>query len=481
MEFVGELFFVFGSNRRDRHWFVVDQPDPTLGARPGTCDVLAGALETKLGSAIEFDGAYLVADSRFVIGTVGGVPRVASGVAPSVRIRFGHVGSRQVEIIGVWVVIEVVVTSHNVSIAAISSAQKGGSIADRNSIQRASADPIRSKGTVRTMTETQNQIPDRNLALELVRVTEAAAMAASRWMGRGDKLGADGAAVDAMRLMLQSVNMEGLVVIGEGEKDEAPMLYNGEIVGNGSQPQTDVAVDPIDGTTLTALGREGAIAVIAVSPRGTMYDPGPCVYMEKIAAGPDCADVIDITKSPTENLEAIAERKREDVRDVTAVILDRDRHGDLIEEVREAGARIRLIADGDVAGAIATAWPDSGVDVLFGVGGTPEGVITAAALKSMGGGMQGKLWPRDKTETDAAIAGGWDLDEILTIDRLAGGEDCFFAATGITDGDLLRGVHYDGRGASTQSLVMRSRSGTVRLINAQHQTDKINTYASVDY
>ncbi len=306
-------------------------------------------------------------------------------------------------------------------------------------------------------------------------------MAAARWMGRGDKLGADGAAVDAMRLMLQSVNMEGLVVIGEGEKDEAPMLFNGEIVGNGSEPKTDVAVDPIDGTTLTALGREGAIAVIAVSPRGTMYDPGPCVYMEKIAAGADCADVIDITKSPTENLEAIAERKGEDVRDVTAVILDRDRHEDLITEVREAGARVRLIADGDVAGAIATAWPDSGVDVLFGIGGTPEGVITAAALKSMGGGMQGKLWPRNQEERDEATAGGWDLDEILSIDRLAGSEDCFFAATGITDGDLLRGVHYDARGASTQSLVMRSRSGTVRLINAQHQTDKINTYASVDY
>lgn len=331
------------------------------------------------------------------------------------------------------------------------------------------------------MTENPNRIPDRNLALELVRVTEAAAMAAARWMGRGDKLGADGAAVDAMRLMLQSVNMEGLVVIGEGEKDEAPMLFNGEIVGNGSEPKTDVAVDPIDGTTLTALGREGAIAVIAVSPRGTMYDPGPCVYMEKIAAGADCADVIDITKSPTENLEAIAERKGEDVRDVTAVILDRDRHEDLITEVREAGARVRLIADGDVAGAIATAWPDSGVDVLFGIGGTPEGVITAAALKSMGGGMQGKLWPRNQEERDEATAGGWDLDEILSIDRLAGSEDCFFAATGITDGDLLRGVHYDARGASTQSLVMRSRSGTVRLINAQHQTDKINTYASVDY
>ncbi len=331
------------------------------------------------------------------------------------------------------------------------------------------------------MTDNGTQVPDRNLALELVRVTEAAAMAAARWMGRGDKEGADGAAVDAMRLMLRSVSMEGLVVIGEGEKDEAPMLWNGEIVGNGSEPKTDVAVDPIDGTTLTALGRGGAIAVIAVAPRGSMYDPGPCVYMEKIAAGPECADVIDITKSPTENLHAVAKAKGEDIGDITAVILDRDRHEELITEVREAGARIRLIPDGDVAGAIATAWPDSGVDILFGIGGTPEGVITAAALKSMGGGMQGKLWPRNEAERTAAIEGGWDLDEVLTIERLAGSEDCFFAATGITDGDLLRGVQYDAKGAYTQSLVMRSRSGTVRLINAQHHTDKINTYANIDY
>ncbi len=331
------------------------------------------------------------------------------------------------------------------------------------------------------MSENAPQIPDRNLALELVRVTEAAAMAAARWMGRGEKETADGAAVDAMRLMLGSVSMEGLVVIGEGEKDEAPMLWNGEIVGNGSQPLTDVAVDPIDGTTLTALGRGGAVAVIAVSPRGTMYDPGPCVYMEKIAAGPDCVGVIDINKSPTENLEAVAEAKREDVRDLTAVILDRDRHEELISEVREAGARIRLIPDGDVAGAIATAWPDSGADILFGIGGTPEGVITAAALKSMGGVMQGRLWPRNEAEKKAAIDGGWDLEEVLDIDRLVDSDDCFFAATGITDGDLLQGVHYDARGASTQSLVMRSRSGTVRQINAQHRTDKINTYADVDY
>ncbi|MEE9416176.1 MAG: class II fructose-bisphosphatase [Acidimicrobiales bacterium] len=331
------------------------------------------------------------------------------------------------------------------------------------------------------MTESTNQIPDRNLALELVRVTESAALAASRWMGRGDKEGADGAAVDAMRLMLKSVSMEGLVVIGEGEKDEAPMLWNGEIVGNEEPPLTDVAVDPIDGTTLTALGRGGAIAVIAVSPRGTMYDPGPCVYMEKIAVGPDCAGVIDITKSPTENLEAVAEAKHENVRDLTVAILDRDRHEDLVAEVREAGARIALIPDGDVAGALATAWPGSGVDILLGIGGTPEGVITAAALKAMGGEMQGRLWPRNESERTAAVEGGWDLSEVLTTDRLVSSDDCFFAATGITDGELLKGVHYDSRGAHTQSLVMRSRSGTVRQINAQHHIDKINSYADIKY
>lgn len=331
------------------------------------------------------------------------------------------------------------------------------------------------------MTESTNQIPDRNLALELVRVTEAAAMAASRWMGRGDKEGADGAAVDAMRLMLKSVSMEGLVVIGEGEKDEAPMLWNGEIVGNAEPPLTDVAVDPIDGTTLTALGRGGAIAVIAVSPRGTMFDPGPCVYMEKIAVGPDCVGVVDIAKSAIENLEAVAEAKKESVRDLTVAILDRDRHEELVAEVREAGARISLIPDGDVAGALATAWPDSGVDILLGIGGTPEGVITAAALKAMGGEMQGRLWPRNESERTAAVEGGWDLDEILTTDRLVDSDDCFFAATGITDGELLKGVHYDSRGAYTQSLVMRSRSGTVRQINAQHRIAKINTYADVAY
>ncbi len=327
----------------------------------------------------------------------------------------------------------------------------------------------------------QPQAPDRNLALELVRVTEAAALAASRWMGRGDKEGADGAAVDAMRVILSSVQMDGLVVIGEGEKDEAPMLYNGERIGDGNPPQTDIAVDPIDGTTLTALGRGNAIAVIAVAERGSMFDPGPCVYMEKIATGPDAADAIDITKSPTANLVAVAEAKGESVRDITAVILDRDRHKDLIAEVREAGARVRLIPDGDVAGAISTCWPESGADVLFGIGGTPEGVITAAALKAMGGAMQGRLWPRNDAERKAAEKAGYALDAVLDENDLVRSDNCFFAATGITDGELLQGVHYDRRGATTQSLVMRSKSGTVRMVNARHRIDKLADFASVDF
>ena len=318
--------------------------------------------------------------------------------------------------------------------------------------------------------------PDRNLAMELVRVTEAAAMAAARWMGRGDKEGADGAAVDAMRVVLATVAMDGIVVIGEGEKDEAPMLFNGERIGTGEPPATDIAVDPVDGTTLTAQGRGNAIAVIAVSERGTMFNPGPCVYMEKIAAGHEAAEVIDITKSPTENLAAIAKAKHEKVRDLTAVILDRPRHADLIKEVRAAGARIRLISDGDVAGAISTAWPESGADVLFGIGGTPEGVIAAAALKCMGGAMQGRLWPRTDDERKLALDAGYDLSAVLTIDDLVKGDNCFFAATGITDGELLRGVHYDRRGASTQSLVMRSKSGTVRRIDAVHRLDKLNLF-----
>ncbi|MCP5025985.1 MAG: class II fructose-bisphosphatase [Actinomycetia bacterium] len=327
----------------------------------------------------------------------------------------------------------------------------------------------------------EQQVPDRNLALELVRVTEAAALAAGRWMGRGDKNGADGAAVDAMRNLLTTVPMDGLVIIGEGEKDEAPMLYNGERIGDGSPPECDIAVDPIDGTTLTALGRGGAIAVIAVSERGAMFDPGPCVYMEKIAVGPEGAGVIDITASATENLKRLAKAKGKAVRDLTVMILDRDRHTELIAEVRESGARIRMISDGDVAGAIATAWPDSGVDILFGIGGTPEGVIAAAALKSMGGAMQGRLWPRNESERKAAIDAGYDLEQVLTEDTLVKGENCFFAATGITDGDLLDGVRYDSRGATTQSLVMRAQSGTVRQVNARHQLEKLSDYSIVDY
>jgi fructose-1,6-bisphosphatase II len=316
------------------------------------------------------------------------------------------------------------------------------------------------------------QAPDRNLALELVRVTEAAALAAARWMGRGDKLGADGAAVDAMRKMLTTVSMKGTVIIGEGEKDEAPMLYNGEVVGDGTGSACDIAVDPIDGTTLTSLGRGNALAVIAVSADGTMFDPGPCVYMDKLAVGPDAKDAIDIELSPAQNLERVAEAKGTEVRDLTAVILDRPRHDELIAEVRGAGARIRLIPDGDVAGAISTAYPDSGADIMFGIGGTPEGVIAAAALKCMGGAIQGKLWPRNDDEARAALDAGYDVDRVLDTNVLVADDNCFFAATGITDGELLKGVHYVGDFATTESLVMRSRSGTVRHVDARHNPDK---------
>ncbi len=331
------------------------------------------------------------------------------------------------------------------------------------------------------MPDSQVQKPDRNLALELVRVTESAALAASRWVGRGDKNGADGAAVEAMRTVLATVPMDGLVVIGEGEKDDAPMLFNSEAVGDGSSTKTDVAVDPIDGTTLTSLGLGNAISVIAVSERNTMFDPGPCMYMEKIAVGPDAAGSIDITASPTQNLRWIARAKNESVRDLTVMILDRDRHKDLIEEVRSTGARIKLIKDGDIFGAIATAWHEAGVDVLFGIGGTPEGVVSAAALKCMGGEIQGRLWPRSEAERNSAVAAGYDLSKVLTTDDLVRGDNCFFAATGVTDGELLRGVRFDSRGAHTQSLVMRSLSGTVRLIDAHHRLDKLGTYASVNY
>ena len=329
--------------------------------------------------------------------------------------------------------------------------------------------------------ESRHQAPDRNLAMELVRVTEAAAMAASRWMGRGDKEGADGAAVNAMRVVLQSVAMDGVVVIGEGEKDHAPMLFNGERIGDGSPPQTDIAVDPIDGTTPTALGRGGALAVIAVSGRGTLFDPGPCVYMEKLAVGPRGRGAVDINQSPTENLHSLAKAIGKPVRDLTAVILDRPRHAALIAEVRASGARIRLITDGDVAGAIATGWPGTGVDILFGVGGTPEGVLAAAALKCMGGEIQGRLWPRDEQERRAAGDAGYNLEAVLTTDDLVKGDNCFFAATGITDGELLQGVRYHDFGATTQSLVMRSKSGTLRKIDASHPLAKLAEYSAVEF
>lgn len=325
------------------------------------------------------------------------------------------------------------------------------------------------------------QAPDRNLGMELVRVTEAAALAAGRWMGRGDKNAADGAAVDAMRVVLNRIPMDGIIVIGEGEKDEAPMLYNGEEIGDGTPPQVDIAVDPIDGTTLTSLGRPNAIAVIALSERGTMFNPGPCVYMEKIAVGPEACDAIDLRASVTDNLKSVARALDKDVHDVTAVILDRDRHTDIIRECRENGARIRLIPDGDVAGAISAAWPGSGADILFGIGGTPEGVIAAAALKCLGGSIQGRLWPRNDDERNAAIAAGYDLDKVLSLDDLISGDDVFFSATGITDGELLKGVGYRGDGASTHSLVMRSKSGTIRTIDSSHRWHKLMRYSSIKF
>jgi fructose-1,6-bisphosphatase II len=317
--------------------------------------------------------------------------------------------------------------------------------------------------------------PDRNLALELVRVTESAATFASRWIGRGDKNAADQAAVDAMRLMINTVSMRGRVVIGEGEKDEAPMLFNGEEVGDGSGPEVDVAVDPLEGTRLTALGMPNAIAVIAVAERGSMFFPGAALYMDKIAVGPEAADAIDIEASPTENLERVAEAKRAEINDLTVVVLERERHDDLIAELREAGARVNLIRDGDVAPSIAAAQPGTGVDVLMGIGGTPEGVISAAAIKCLGGAMQGKLWPRSDDERRRLVEGGYDLDQVLTADDLVGGEDVFVAATGVTGGALLRGVRVVGHHVETESIVMRSRSGTVRRIAAHHPLTKMQS------
>jgi fructose-1,6-bisphosphatase II len=324
-------------------------------------------------------------------------------------------------------------------------------------------------------------LPDRNLALELVRVTEAAAMGAGRWIGRGDKIAADQAAVDAMRSMLDTVVMDGVVVIGEGEKDEAPMLFNGEHVGEGGGSQVDVAVDPLEGTRLTALGQPNAIAVIAVAERGAMFFPGAAVYMEKIAAGADTVHAIDINATPTENVEAVAKAKGRRVTDVRVVVLERDRHEELIGELREAGARVNLIRDGDVAPAIAAARPGTGVDLLYGVGGTPEGVISAAALKCVGGGMQGKLWPRTDEERQALVDAGYDPERVLTTDDLVAGDDVFVAATGVTTGALLRGVRYVTDGAITDSIVMRSRSGTVRRIEARHNLSKLRHFTGREY
>jgi fructose-1,6-bisphosphatase II len=323
--------------------------------------------------------------------------------------------------------------------------------------------------------------PDRNLALELVRVTEAAAMGAGRWIGRGDKISADQAAVDAMRAMLDTVSMRGVVVIGEGEKDEAPMLYNGEEVGDGTGAEVDVAVDPLEGTRLTALGQPNAIAVIAVAERGSMFFPGAAVYMEKIAAGADAVAAIDINASPTENVNAVAKAKGVRPSDIRVVVLERERHAELIGELRQAGARVNLIRDGDVAPAIAAARPETGVDLLYGVGGTPEGVISAAALKTVGGGIQAKLWPRDDAERQQLVTAGYDLDRVLFTDDLVEGDDVFVAATGVTTGALLRGVRYVRGGAITDSIALRSRSGTVRRIEARHQLSKLEQFTGREY
>jgi fructose-1,6-bisphosphatase II len=328
---------------------------------------------------------------------------------------------------------------------------------------------------------TEPSAPDRNLALELARVTEAAALSAGRWVGRGDKNGADGAAVSAMRQLISTVSMKGLVVIGEGEKDKAPMLFNGEHVGDGTGPDCDVAVDPIDGTRLTANGMPNAISVIAVSARGSMYDPSAVFYMSKLVAGPGAVDVVDIDAPPAANIAAVARVNHCSPNDVTVVILDRERHRDLISEVREAGARIKLITDGDVAGAILAAREGTGVDLLLGIGGTPEGIISACAIKCLGGVMLGKLAPRDEQERERAVTAGHDLDRVLTTDDLVSSDDAFFAATGITDGDLLQGVRYRSGGATTHSLVMRARSGTIRNIYSEHALWKVSRYSVVPY
>ncbi len=322
--------------------------------------------------------------------------------------------------------------------------------------------------------------PDRNLAVELVRVTEAAAMAAARWIGRGDKTAADQAAVDAMRLMLQTVEMDGVVVIGEGEKDEAPMLFNGEAVGSGRGPQVDVAVDPLEGTELAATGEPNAISVIALSERGTMFFPRS-FYMEKLAVGREGAAVIDITATPAENVGWVAGVTKKSPREITVVVLNRARNEELVDELRSAGARVQLIPAGDTAPAIAAARRDSGVDMVMGVGGSTEGILAAAALKALGGAMQARLWPRDEAERQALALGGLAPGRVLDADALVGGDDIFVAATGITDGSLLRGVLYTADGAVTESLVMRSRSGTARWIRAEHQLDKLERFTGLRY
>ena len=324
-------------------------------------------------------------------------------------------------------------------------------------------------------------VPDRNLALELVRVTEAAALGTGRWIGRGDKNAADQAAVDAMRAMLDTVSMSGVVVIGEGEKDEAPMLYNGEEVGNGQPPEVDVAVDPLEGTRLTSVGQPNAIAVIAVAERGSMFFPGAAVYMDKLVGGEAVAEALSIDASPGENVEAAAKAKGVRPSEIAVVILDRERNQGIIESVREAGAKVNLITDGDVAPAIAAARPGTGVDLMMGIGGTPEGVIAAAAVKSLGGVVQGRLWPRTDEERQSLVEAGYDPDRVLTTDDLVGGDNVFVAATGVTDGALLRGVRFTPGGAMTDSIVMRSRSGTVRRIEAQHALDKLERFSGREY
>ena len=316
--------------------------------------------------------------------------------------------------------------------------------------------------------------PDRNLALELVRVTEAAALAAARWVGRGEKESADGAAVDAMRLLMDTVPMDGVVVIGEGEKDEAPMLFNGEEIGDGSPPYVDIAVDPLEGTTLCARGMPSALTVVALSERGTMFDPGPCVYMEKLVGAPEIADCLSLSEPIGEVVGRVAERRGVSATDVTTVILDRERHAEGVRQIREAGSRIRFISDGDVSAALLAVTPGTGIDLLWGIGGTPEGVLSAAAIKCLGGEILGRLWPRDDAERKSAEDAGYEVDRELGVSDLVGGDDAFFAASGVTDGDLLQGVRYLGNGkATTESLVMRSRSGTVRKVLATHDQAKL--------